>query len=67
MFEYLWLLGFWREPIWGINSWWEVLTYMISGMALVFLGYIIKGVWGAFIAFGLGTGFYLYVKGILPF
>jgi len=66
MFEYLWLLGFWSEPIWGINSWWEVLTLMISGMALVFLGYIIKGVWGAFIAFGFGTGFYLYLKGLIP-
>ncbi len=67
MFEYLWLLGFWREPIWVFNSLWEVLSLMICGLVLVFIGYSIKGVCGAFIAFGLGTGFYLYLKGLLPF
>ncbi len=67
MFEYLWLLGFWREPIWGFHSLWEILAAIFYGLVLIFLGYVIKGVWGAFIAFGIGVCFYLYTKGFLPF
>ena len=67
MIEYLWLLGFWREPIWGFYSLWEVLTVIIAGLAVIFVGYIFKGVWGASIAFGIGTGIYLYSKGFFSF
>ncbi len=67
MIEYLWLLGFWTEPLWGFTSLWEILTLIFSGLALIFVGYILKGVWGGFIAFGIGTCFYLYLKGLLPF
>ena len=67
MFEYLWLLGYWREPIWGFTSLWEVLTVIFSGLVLIFIGYTLKGVWGAAIAFGIGTCVYLYTKGIFPF
>jgi hypothetical protein len=67
MLEYLWLLGFWREPIWGFNSLWEILTVIFSGLALIFVGYTLKGAWGAFITIGIGAFFYLYTKGLLPF
>ena len=67
MIEYLWLLGFWKEPIWVFYSLWEALAAIFSALVLIFLGYIIKGVWGASMAFGIGTFFYLYSKGLLPF
>jgi len=35
------------------------------GLLLVFVGFKIKGVWGAIVALLLGTGSYLYLKGML--
>ena len=67
MIEYLLLLGFWKEPIWGFTSPREVLAVMFSGLALIFIGYILKGVWGSVLAFGFGICIYLYLKGLLLF
>lgn len=35
------------------------------GLLLAFAGFKIKGVWGAVVALLLGTGLYLYLKGML--
>ena len=67
MFEYLGLLGYWTEPIFERDSLREILMVMFSGLGLVIFGYIIKGIWGAVIAFAIGTLIFLYSKDLLPF
>ena len=67
MFEYLGLLGYWREPIFEPDSLREILVVMFSGLALVIFGYLIKGIWGAITALAIGTLIFLYSKDLLPF
>ena len=67
MFGYLGLLGYWREPIFEPDFLHEILIVMFSGLALVILGYLIKGIWGAITAFAIGTLIFLYSKHLLPF
>jgi transposase len=38
-----------------------------AGVALAGLGYLIKGLWGSFIALLIGAFFFLYMKDFLPF
>ena len=58
MIEYLLLSGFWKEPIWGFTPLWEILAAIFSGLALFFIGYSLKGVWRAYIAFASGSVIY---------
>ena len=45
----------------------ELLLLFGSGIALIVLGYFLKGVWGACIALAFGVVLFLYFKGLLPF
>jgi len=38
-----------------------------AGVALAGLGYLIKGLWGSFIALLVGAFFFLYTKDFFPF
>jgi uncharacterized membrane protein YeaQ/YmgE (transglycosylase-associated protein family) len=38
-----------------------------AGAVLASLGYLIKGLWGSFIALLIGAFVYLYIKDLLPF
>jgi hypothetical protein len=45
----------------------EILVLISLGLALTAVGYLLKGVWGACIALGIGVVLFLYFKGLLPF
>ena len=44
-----------------------IVSILISVVALLILGYLIKGIEGAIIAFLTGTLLFLYFKDLLPF
>jgi len=43
-----------------------IASILISVVLLLILGYLIKGIEGAIIAFSTGTLLFLYFKGLLP-
>ena len=45
----------------------EMLLLPGLGIALIVVGYLFKGVWGAGIAFLVWAVLFLYVRGLLPF
>ena len=44
-----------------------ILLLFGLGIALAVLGYLVRGVWGAIIALGIGALLFLYSQGLLPF
>jgi 4-hydroxybenzoate polyprenyltransferase len=44
----------------------RVLLIMLSAVAMLFIGYKIKGGWGAIIAFLICAFLFLYANGMLP-
>ena len=45
----------------------EILLPLGLGIALIVVGYLFKGVWGAVIAFLVGAVLFLFFRGLLPF
>lgn len=45
----------------------EMLLALGFGIALIITGYLLKGVWGAGLAFLVGSVLFLYFKGLSPF
>lgn len=64
--EYTQLLGFSGESGFDLEFMARIAALFFSGLFLFFLGYYLKGIWGAIIALMLGTLFFLYEKGLLP-
>ena len=65
MLEYSILAGSEWMPLFTFGFIKGLVSIIISAVILLFLGYLIKGIGGAIIAFSTGTLFYLYFKGIL--
>ena len=51
----------------GLNSILGMFLLFCLGIALTAVGYLLKGVWGACIALGIGVALFLYLNGYLPF
>jgi hypothetical protein len=51
----------------GLKSILEMFLLFGLGIALTVVGYLLKGVWGACIAFGIGAVLFFYFKGLFPF
>ncbi|MEJ5357987.1 MAG: hypothetical protein WHT06_04875 [Desulfobacterales bacterium] len=66
LFEYGSLLG-----MTGAGFSWELLRdialAVLAGVALVLLGFRLKGVWGAVFALAAGVGILLYREGMIRF
>jgi len=60
------LAGFAGGSLFNFDSLQGTASIFISGAALLILGYLIKEIWGAIIAFSAGTFLFLYLKGLLP-
>lgn len=66
--EYTQLIGFSGKSGFDLEFMARVATFFFSGLFLFFVGYYLKGIWGAIIALMLGIVFFLYVyeNGLLP-
>ncbi len=60
------LLGLDWNSLFNFDTMTGLASIVISGVALIILGYIIKGVWGAVITFSIGAFLFIYLKGLLP-
>jgi hypothetical protein len=60
------MLGFSGESTFGLEFIVRMAAVFCSGLFLFFVGYYLKGIWGAIIALMLGTLLFLYEKGLLP-
>ena len=67
MLEYAFLLGNQVISLFSFDSVKGWLLIFISSVALIIVGYLIKGIWGAGVAFFAGIFLFLYLKGLLPF
>jgi len=67
MMEYGTMLGFNIRSLFSSMPISEILLLFGLGMALIFVGYLLKGMWGASIAFLAGVVLFLYFKGLSPF
>ena len=65
-FEYMRLLGMGADPDFSFKFISRIVLIMLSGLAVIFIGYKIKGVWGAVIAVLLCAFFLLYINGLIP-
>jgi len=66
IFEYLRLTGA-GGSFWSLDFAARVVFLLLTGLALVMIGFKIKGVWGAGLAFCAGVLLFLYNEGILRF
>jgi len=62
--EYTIMLG--GGSLFNFDSPLGIVSILISGVALLILGYLVKEIEGAIIAFLIGTLLFLYFKGLLP-
>jgi hypothetical protein len=44
----------------------RIVLILLSAVALVFIGYKIKGIWGSTVVFSLYVLCFLYINGLLP-
>ncbi len=44
-----------------------IVFALLAGVALLIIGYCIKGIWGAIIAFSIGLFLFLYLRGSITF
>lgn len=66
IFEYLKLTGA-GGSFWSLDFIARVVFLVLAGLALVLVGFKIKGVWGAALAFAAGVLLFLYNEGIIRF
>ncbi len=66
LFEYGGLLGFSGGPF-SLELLRDIALCVFAGVALVLLGFRLKGVWGAVFALAAGVGFLLYHEGMIRF
>ena len=64
--EYLRLLGMGADPDFSFEFISRLVLVTLSGLAVIFIGYKIKGVWGAVIAVLLCAFLFLYINGLIP-
>ena len=67
MLEYAFLLGNQVISLFSFDSVKGWLLIFISSVALIIVGYLIKGIWGAVVAFLAGIFLFLHLQGLLPF
>jgi hypothetical protein len=63
--EYIRIISFDGDTGLTSNNIWRAAVIILSGIFLIFIGYKIKGMWGALIALLAAIVAYLYVNGIL--
>lgn len=64
--EYLSLTGM-GDTAFSFEFIFRVLVLVFAALALVLVGFKIKGVWGAVLALGAGVLFFLYNEGMIGF
>ena len=65
-FEYARLLGMGAEPEFSFEFISRIILIMLLVLAMVLIGYKIKGNVGAAVAFLLCAFFFLYINGLIP-
>ena len=65
-FEYMRLLAMGADPEFSFKFISRLVLVTLSGLAVIFIGYKIKGVWGAVIAVLLCAFLFLYINGLIP-
>lgn len=65
-FEYARLLGMGAEPEFSFEFISRIVLVILSVVAMVIIGYKIKGSVGAAVAFLICAFFFLYINGLLP-
>lgn len=63
--EYGRLLGLTGESPLNLESMGTIVLIMLAGAGLLFVGYQVKGVWGAIIAMAIGILLFLYRQDLL--
>lgn len=65
-FEYMRLLALGEDPDFSFEFISRIVLIMLSGLTVTFIGYKIKGGWGAVIAVLICAFFFLYINGLIP-
>jgi hypothetical protein len=61
------LLGEKVNSLLNFDSFSGYASILVAGVVLADLGYLVKGLWGSFIALLVGAFLFLYMKDFLPF
>jgi hypothetical protein len=51
------------QSFFDLDSTKGIVFALLAGVALFIVGYLIKGIWGAIIAFSIGVFIFFYLKG----